>query len=335
MKKVLTVIFALVLLVGSIPSAECAGLEEGDIVTFGSYEQDNNPANGAEPIEWQVLDIQSDKALLISRYVIDCKPYHTSLNDITWENCSLRVWLNNEFLKNSFNSEEQEYIVTSSIFPDKNPQNSTDPGNITNDKVFILSYHEAGTFFLSDSERQCDPTIYAKALGCHHSENTGTSSWWLRSPNYAQFLADWVGEDGQINNEGLWVSTDSIGVRPSMWISVEGLELNKQHAAESVADIADGNQYVFNSKPYSVRVDYVIWDDAAEKVIATVTKDNMLAERLEENQIFAPELIITNYMNQPYEPEISADINGKRFKWSKSSILPYDRSGYMLMEKRL
>ena len=30
----------------------------GDIITFGSYEQDNDTSNGAEPIEWRVLDVQ-------------------------------------------------------------------------------------------------------------------------------------------------------------------------------------------------------------------------------------------------------------------------------------
>ena len=30
-------------------------LQRGDIVVFGSYEQDNNPANGQEPIEWIIL----------------------------------------------------------------------------------------------------------------------------------------------------------------------------------------------------------------------------------------------------------------------------------------
>ena len=30
-------------------------LKKGDIVVFGSYEQDNNPTNGQEPIEWIIL----------------------------------------------------------------------------------------------------------------------------------------------------------------------------------------------------------------------------------------------------------------------------------------
>ena len=29
----------------------------GDVITFGTYEQDNNLENGAEPIEWQVLEV--------------------------------------------------------------------------------------------------------------------------------------------------------------------------------------------------------------------------------------------------------------------------------------
>lgn len=39
----------------------------GNVVTYGHYEQDNDTANGKEPIEWVVLDVQGDKALLISK----------------------------------------------------------------------------------------------------------------------------------------------------------------------------------------------------------------------------------------------------------------------------
>ena len=33
----------------------CRAAEKGDTVTFGRYEQDNNPGNGPEPIDWIVL----------------------------------------------------------------------------------------------------------------------------------------------------------------------------------------------------------------------------------------------------------------------------------------
>ena len=50
---------------------------KGDIVTFGHYEQDNNPANGKEPITWIVLD-RNDKGqvLLLSEKVLDGQTYN-------------------------------------------------------------------------------------------------------------------------------------------------------------------------------------------------------------------------------------------------------------------
>ena len=46
----------------------------GDIITFGEYEQDGNIINGKEPIEWIVADSNDGNYLLVSRYILDCKP---------------------------------------------------------------------------------------------------------------------------------------------------------------------------------------------------------------------------------------------------------------------
>ena len=54
-------------------------LNIGDIVTFGTYEQDNDSSNGQESIEWQVVDISDGKALLVSRYVLDNIEYNEKL----------------------------------------------------------------------------------------------------------------------------------------------------------------------------------------------------------------------------------------------------------------
>lgn len=43
---------------------------EGNIVTFGHYEQDNNFDNGPEPIEWRVLEVNDGKATLIPDAVL-------------------------------------------------------------------------------------------------------------------------------------------------------------------------------------------------------------------------------------------------------------------------
>ena len=74
----------------SSSNSSIGGVSVGDIVTFGSYEQDNNLSNGKEAIEWLVLDIQDGKALLLSKYGLETKEYNTGDYEITWERSTLR-----------------------------------------------------------------------------------------------------------------------------------------------------------------------------------------------------------------------------------------------------
>ena len=89
----------------------------GSYVTFGSYEQDNNTGNGQEPIEGLVLDYDAanHRVLLLSRYGLDAKPYNTAYVDITWEKCTLRTWLNGEFMDQAFSKTEQGAILTTAV----------------------------------------------------------------------------------------------------------------------------------------------------------------------------------------------------------------------------
>lgn len=82
-------------------------LSLGDHLTFGLYEQDGDWENDEEPIEWLVLDIQNNKALLLSQYALNSKPYNTDYEAVSWENSSLRQWLNGWFLKFSFSDAEK------------------------------------------------------------------------------------------------------------------------------------------------------------------------------------------------------------------------------------
>ena len=77
-------------------------MKKGDIIKFGKYPQDSNDSKS--PIEWLVLDVKGNEALLISRYGLDCKRYHHERDDITWEDCDLRKWLNCDFLKSAFSN---------------------------------------------------------------------------------------------------------------------------------------------------------------------------------------------------------------------------------------
>lgn len=149
----------------------------GDYVLFGSYEQDNDLENGKEDIEWLVLDIKDDKALLISKYGLDCKPYNETKTRTTWETSDIRSWLNSDFINSAFTTDEDDMIPTITVFADPNPVYDTDPGNETQDKVFLLSIDEANKYFDSDTERECKPTEYALVNGTFVNENNGNCYW--------------------------------------------------------------------------------------------------------------------------------------------------------------
>ena len=198
----------------------------GDTVIFGSYEQDNNTTNGKEDIEWQVLAKENNKILIISKYALDCQEYDTSSTDTTWESCSLRKWMNGTFLNNAFITVEQTTIQESSVPADKNPVYSTNSGNVTEDKVFLLSISEAEEYFTSDEARKCVPTDYAIALNAYTSDSytslgKAACRWWLRSPGLNMDYAAVVGSDGSVESSGKNVSSELVCVRPALWITLE------------------------------------------------------------------------------------------------------------------
>lgn len=198
----------------------------GDTVFFGSYEQDNSTYNGKEDIEWLVLAKEDNRLLVISQYGLDCKPYNRERADVTWESCTLRQWLNGVFLRTAFSKEERALIPTVTVSAAKNPYYSTNPGNATEDKVFLLGFEEANDYFKSEEARMCVPTAYAKSNGVYTSksytkEYAATCSWWLRSPCSKQSIAAEVYVSGDVLIGGDYVDNDGYCVRPAMWISLE------------------------------------------------------------------------------------------------------------------
>ncbi|MBO5570219.1 MAG: hypothetical protein J6A79_14965 [Clostridia bacterium] len=197
----------------------------GSTVTFGTYPQTSGGADNT-PIEWIVLDTDGKKSLLISKYALDTKPYNTSYKAVTWETCTLRSWLNKDFLGKAFSSAEQGAILTTNVDNSKAQGNSgysTSGGNNTQDKVFLLSYAEAGKYFKDDNARKCAPTDYAIKQGAYtnlsdRADGRATGWWWLRSPGRRRYSAASVYFDGSRLN-GVY-NTDSV-VRPAFWLNLE------------------------------------------------------------------------------------------------------------------
>ena len=212
----------------STPAKKATTYSAGDLISFGHYEQDNDFSNGDEAIEWIVLDLKDDQALLISRYGLDVQPFHTEWEDVTWEDCTLRSWLNHDFLEGAFTPEERGTVLMTSV--DNSQSQGSGEGdavseNNTVDRVFLLSYAEAEKYLNSNQSRQCEATPYAASKATdHYAPHTYERSgnyrwWWLRTSSLGIYSVDLAGADGYLGYIDS-VDSDSPLVRPALWVDL-------------------------------------------------------------------------------------------------------------------
>lgn len=163
----------------------------GNTVTFGNY-------------DWYVIAKTDTTATLLMKDVMEKKAYHSGGNGsgITWADCSLRTYLNNTFY-NSFSDTERAMIAETTCPVPTNPDYSTNAGNETKDKIYLLSIAEAQAIANNS------------ALGASVLKSESSSVWWLRSPGDISGRAAAVGSDGSLITSGNYVGIAS-GVRPAL-----------------------------------------------------------------------------------------------------------------------
>ena len=188
----------------------------GSYIDFGSYEQDNKKTNGKEDIEWQVLDKDGNRILVISRFALDYQFYSIGDEFVTWEDCSLRKWLNGTFLDTAFSEDYQAMIPSVTVKVEGIGKNTTD-------QVYLLSIPETNRFFGSDEERKCMPTEYAVA----QSKKNGDSKYSMDGSYFCHWclrrshgdMAAIVDVDGTVKE--MRVGYEGFAIRPAMWIDLE------------------------------------------------------------------------------------------------------------------
>lgn len=199
---------------------EGLSLRVGDIVLFGSYEQDNDETTQDEPIEWIVLAVDDNEALLISKYCLDCQPFNKSYGEVGWEFSYLRKWLNGSFFDTAFTEAEQERIVLSEVASEKNSIYGTKTGRDTQDRVFILGVSEARTYFATDEERMTTATEFARSKKGYIEPEHDGCWWWLRTVGFRNEYVTNVRYDGLVGETGQGVDAPDHCVRPVIRISL-------------------------------------------------------------------------------------------------------------------
>ncbi|MBQ6637540.1 MAG: S-layer homology domain-containing protein [Lachnospiraceae bacterium] len=287
------------------PEVLGATYKVGDIIKFGKYEQDGNTSNGKEDIEWQVLKVESGRVLVVSKYALDCKPYNTEYANVTWETCSLRKWLNNDFKDAAFTSAEQAKIPTINIANKNNPKYGTAGGNNTNDQIFCLSLEETESYFGNyswyNSESMygynqnliCTPTQYAENNGAyaytiteddynswlkdygytHDVIGRRGAGWWLRSPGYGSRYACSVSGRGSAGAYcDVSVNFGDIAVRPALFLNLSSVNPQSIKLNKTSATMYSGNEITLipTLTPANVTEKTITWA-SSNPAVATVS----------------------------------------------------------------
>lgn len=174
-----------------LPSLKAA--EAGELVEYGGY-------------QWYVLEKQASSAKLILYHAeqvedLRYRAYHETQEAVTWEDSSLREWLNHEFLKATFSEKEQDKILLTDVPNEANETYGTDGGNDTQDKVFLLSVNEA---------KQYQDILKNLKI-----------AFWLRTPGNSPDTAAYMSVRPRVMDYGYPVSSPNLYTCPVICVSIE------------------------------------------------------------------------------------------------------------------
>lgn len=193
-----------------------------DCVLFGSYTCDKDGSKS--PVRWMALDIKDDKALLLSEQCLDFMTYNDMQNVVTWEDCTLRAYMNETLLHEIFTDDEIGLLLECDNANDENKffySKGGDPslsGPATRDRLFLLSSNEVETYLKETDRIRARATEYARAK-LKDPKNV-FCSYWLRGVGMRGNLAIYVKPDGQIEYVGCHVNCADVGIRPALWVDL-------------------------------------------------------------------------------------------------------------------
>ena len=250
----------------SSPRIDSSGITTWDCIWFGNYWQEDTNRDGKADkkdamtsIKWRVLSVEGDDAFLVADKNLDCQRYNDTYEDVTWETCTLRSWLNGygeeenvckkdyrseNFMEYAFTAKEQAAIQTADLVNKNNLEYGTNGGNNTSDQVYPLSIEEATNpayGFSSSIEdyaesRRALNTAFTKGQGAYTSEEyVGNGYWWLRSPGRFNYKASYMFYRGNVYMHGNSVHDINLTIRPALHLNLSSVS-NWSYAGTVTSD---------------------------------------------------------------------------------------------------
>ena len=145
-----------------------------DTFWFGVYPQNDASGNQLEPIPWRLIRLMGDGTAIFTSYPILSKAawHEVEDPDVSWKNCDLRNWLNNDFIIKAFTTKQ----IISDLMVNREDVDELDGSTYNIGKVFLLDLETVNTCFSSNEDRVAWPTAYAETL-----TDVGYNDWWLRN----------------------------------------------------------------------------------------------------------------------------------------------------------
>lgn len=203
------------------------------------------------PIKWRVLSTDGNSALLLADKGLDDQKFDESnVYNSRWDQSQMRSFLNGygssentagkdyagrSFYGSAFNDAERLAIRADAVSSEHIMYPSTNGGETTYDKIFLLSdkevygseaqsYGYVASSDVYDEARQSKTSTYAKARGAWWSTAAnyeGNCMWWLRSPGPGAPFVEDVNHRGDLKSVyNSMVTYDRDAVRPALRINL-------------------------------------------------------------------------------------------------------------------
>ncbi len=259
-----------------------------------------------------MLSSVSGELFVMAEKILDSKAYNQVQTNVTWETCTMRSWLNNDFYNTAFSSTEKLQINTSTVVNANNPWRGTNGGNNTSDKLFFLSYADtintsygfSSSYSSSDTARRAQGTDFSKSGGLYvttSSSYLGNSNWWLRSPGDLPSNAGLVYYDGYVHYNYYYVNFPYVGVRPAFKLHLPSVIFTSKPGSNSIVDYENGVIYGLDTGISSLQ-DYVDVEPGYE--ISFVASQNGFGTGTVVNGLYRGEV------EKSYKIIIFGDVNG-------------------------